>query len=695
MKKLLIVLLLFSGYLQAQDSIKYTPMTAAGYRYKYLVADSGFNVPFGDTAIKRGSTRPGALICFTGDNLIYRWNGLRWIQMDNSISNNCVTELIDGSIIWVSGFNFSNTVINYRIGCRAFQASASNFSITAADTSDRYTIVWADTLGNIGTTDGTVGAVASIPNVNPQSQILLATYLIPANSSQPQLLTNTVVYKENVEWVGFSTVPSADFAYTINPYQGLLSTYLPTWSNGQYVTWNNGIDNIKSEYSYISFYIRLSQAFSSSDFLTVVLSNNSGWIGYITLNSGQGGFNGSLLNQWQLVAVPVSSLTPTSLISNVFTNASIYFSGTGGGAIQIDNFILQSGGNNQSSTGVSSVNGQTDAVTIRQKYNSDSTFVILEVNGVDTDSLILLKDTLTAGANIDISTVGNNHTISSTGGGGSSQFRDTTGNDLYLPDTYPNLGLGTINPTAKLHLKSSVFHEIQLGETLGAFTDASFFSDMNGSPTNLINFSRSIDGVFTQSMFNFDKVSTGQSSTGFASRDGFQWVTNVVQDNGMSLQNGGLFVGVGTAPVASARLEVSSTTQGVLLPRMTNAQMLAISSPATGLFVYNTDSLGLFSYDGSNWRGYSFGGSGGSGIDSVRLKLGTDTIQQFSGGVGSLAFRTQQVFNVNDYGAVGDNSTNNDVAFAACMSAVVANGGGVFYVPEGVYRANCYSSYLE
>ena len=49
-------------------------------------------------------------------------------------------------------------------------------------------------------------------------------------------------------------------------------------------------------------------------------------------------------------------------------------------------------------------------------------------------------------------------------------------------------------------------------------------------------------------------------------------------------------VGVGTTtPSPSAKLEVSSTTQGFLPPRMTYAQKMAIQSPAQGLMIYCTD----------------------------------------------------------------------------------------------------------
>jgi len=61
-------------------------------------------------------------------------------------------------------------------------------------------------------------------------------------------------------------------------------------------------------------------------------------------------------------------------------------------------------------------------------------------------------------------------------------------------------------------------------------------------------------------------------------------------------------VGVGTAsPVSSAILEVSSTTKGMRMPVMTTAQRNAISSPVTGLQVYNTDCNHVDYYNGTCW----------------------------------------------------------------------------------------------
>jgi len=58
-------------------------------------------------------------------------------------------------------------------------------------------------------------------------------------------------------------------------------------------------------------------------------------------------------------------------------------------------------------------------------------------------------------------------------------------------------------------------------------------------------------------------------------------------------------------PDASAALDITSTTGGLLMPRMTNAQRLAIETPAAGLMIYQTDgTAGFYYYNGSSWEGY-------------------------------------------------------------------------------------------
>lgn len=75
-------------------------------------------------------------------------------------------------------------------------------------------------------------------------------------------------------------------------------------------------------------------------------------------------------------------------------------------------------------------------------------------------------------------------------------------------------------------------------------------------------------------------------------------------------------VGINTnTPAASAALDVSSTTQGMLVPRMLEAQRTDIASPATGLLVYQTDATaGFYFYNGSAWTSLNSGGSSGDNL---------------------------------------------------------------------------------
>jgi hypothetical protein len=58
--------------------------------------------------------------------------------------------------------------------------------------------------------------------------------------------------------------------------------------------------------------------------------------------------------------------------------------------------------------------------------------------------------------------------------------------------------------------------------------------------------------------------------------------------------------GTGT-PNASAVLELESTTQGFLPPRMSTAQRDAISTPTNGMVIYNTTLNCLQLYNDSGW----------------------------------------------------------------------------------------------
>jgi hypothetical protein len=68
-------------------------------------------------------------------------------------------------------------------------------------------------------------------------------------------------------------------------------------------------------------------------------------------------------------------------------------------------------------------------------------------------------------------------------------------------------------------------------------------------------------------------------------------------------------VGIGTTtPNPAAQLDISSTTKGILIPRMTDAEKNLIISPAQGLLIFNTNSNSFQYYNGVSWINISHSG---------------------------------------------------------------------------------------
>lgn len=99
------------------------------------------------------------------------------------------------------------------------------------------------------------------------------------------------------------------------------------------------------------------------------------------------------------------------------------------------------------------------------------------------------------------------------------------------------------------------------------------------------------------------------SPSGYTNVFGFQSLINAgtnryglyLNGTANNYMNGSLGIGTLT-PDASAFLQISSTTKGVLFPQMTTTQINAISSPANGLLVYNTTLNKLCIYESGSWK---------------------------------------------------------------------------------------------
>jgi hypothetical protein len=100
----------------------------------------------------------------------------------------------------------------------------------------------------------------------------------------------------------------------------------------------------------------------------------------------------------------------------------------------------------------------------------------------------------------------------------------------------------------------------------------------------------------------------------------------------------------GTPPAdTSALVDISSTTQGFLVPRMTTAQKNAIGTPATSLLVFDTTLNTYNFYDGVSW--VSLGGGSGWSLSGNTLTGGVTTPNEFLGSTSNhdLIFRSNNI----------------------------------------------------
>jgi hypothetical protein len=166
---------------------------------------------------------------------------------------------------------------------------------------------------------------------------------------------------------------------------------------------------------------------------------------------------------------------------------------------------------------------------------------------------------------------------------------------------------------------------IPRADTPGGTNNAIISHETDG--TIRLNKSIQVSGVYGRSGFSNSQVALdlqygsvnmrcfgGAGNTGFifntivaTTGNHFMRIINGSNDF-LNVSSGGgfLFTNIASTsfamPNASAKVQIDSTTQGFLPPRMTNAQRTAIASPAVGLMVYCTDALeGLYIYKSMGW----------------------------------------------------------------------------------------------
>lgn len=227
------------------------------------------------------------------------------------------------------------------------------------------------------------------------------------------------------------------------------------------------------------------------------------------------------------------------------------------------------------------------------------------LTGLHSDNNPILHGTVQflSGTNTHLPQVGQTITVDVPAAGttGQIQFNDNTFTNDFAADTNlfwdninKRLGIGNQAPTKTVDVIGTA--NVSGATTLGNTLDVTGLTTLHDN-LHVIGTSQQDGAVTAGSTLDVIAATNLHSTLDVTSATSLH--------NTLTVTNNAIFddqVGVGTlTPDASASLDITSTTRGALVPRMTTAQRDAIVSPAIGLLIYNLDS-NLFNF----WTGISW-----------------------------------------------------------------------------------------
>jgi uncharacterized protein (DUF697 family) len=205
----------------------------------------------------------------------------------------------------------------------------------------------------------------------------------------------------------------------------------------------------------------------------------------------------------------------------------------------------------------------------------------------------------------------NTLTLTTTGNSGSATLVGAT---LNIPN-YTLSGLGGVPDSRTLTINGTSY-DLSANRTwsVGTVTSITFSGPLTGGTitgsgtVGITQATTSTSGYLSSTDWNTfnnkqNALTNPVTGTGTANYLAKFVVTGSSITSGL-LYDSGSAIGLGTASIdASALFQMDSTSKGFLPPRMTQAQRTAISSPAEGLIVYQTNgTIGLYIYANATWR---------------------------------------------------------------------------------------------
>jgi hypothetical protein len=371
----------------------------------------------------------------TGQLKTTTYGALSGITEDGVISGGIVTWTGTGLI-----FNISACI--YILNGIRYSSPFSTKTLAAADpTNARIDVFAVNTSSQVVVIQGTPAVNPIEPEGDLETTLGLTNVTINAGATTPNGVTRDLIYDENAssptEWSHSSDGISGytvNFADTTQFYTGTKSIKVTKTNYYVNTTYLKGSTINTSTYQSLTFAIRIvnNWNFPTETFILRFYNGTTLVASFNITQSNTIGFVPTIINQWQLLTIPLSSIT---FSQNIFNQIAIY---TGGGTntYWLDTIKLNGGINNPSgSTSTNSfgfVNGNTGTATATTA----------------TDTLSIVGSGL-----ISTSATGKTLTISLPASGTTNYVTKYTpngtslGNSLIF-DNGTSVGIGTASPSS-------------------------------------------------------------------------------------------------------------------------------------------------------------------------------------------------------------------------------------------------------
>jgi plastocyanin len=300
-----------------------------------------------------------------------------------------------GLVVWQQNLTYIVTPATYAIGGIVYNSPQTTITLDNADPTDArfdaFVVTTSSTATNI---TGTPSTDPQNPSYDPTTQLPLTFVHVTANMTEPAFCRDSIYYVSNGEtWTGVvSNTGRINTTSTNNPYSVPEDVEFTLARNNDQYRVTKSVTASFATYSVLTFQIRSKATWPANSRVNIRAYSGLTPLGInVALGDGIFGFNSSITNAYQLIAIPVGNLgggltTADNILFTVSTTSNntigfylddIQLLGCDGTPIPVTGRFWSQGGDVWGTTGVI---GTLDNNPMQQRVNNIN-HTILNANG--------------------------------------------------------------------------------------------------------------------------------------------------------------------------------------------------------------------------------------------------------------------------------------------------------------------------